>query len=205
MGALRTAAAVLTALLIVTGCDGNVDSTMNGTTASGGAGGGAGGSGGGAGGSGGTVGGTGGGGGTILMPDGGAADDGGTANGDGGACIPAVGTPPDGHHNPGANCLLCHDSNQMSPNLRWTVAGTLFDGISSSNPTAGATIEIIDAQGLVLTIPTATNGNFWTTTRVHFPLQVRASKCPANLVMPSPTFDGSCNACHVPGMRIHLP
>ena len=175
---------------------------MNGTTASGGSGG----SGtGGTGGSGGTVGGTGGGGGAIMMPDGGATDDGG-ATGDGGAaCIPGVSNPPDGHHNPGANCLLCHDSNQMQPNLRWTVAGTLFDGLSSTNPTVGATIEIKDAAGLVLTIPTATNGNFWTTQRVRFPLTVRASKCPANLVMGTNTFDGSCNACHVPGMRIHLP
>jgi hypothetical protein len=152
------------------------------------------------------VGGTGGGGGTIMMPDGGAANDGG-ATGDGGAsqCIPAVGNPPDGHHNPGANCLLCHDSRQMLPSLRWTVAGTLFDGLSSTTPTVGATIELIDADGQVITIPTATNGNFWTTTRVRFPLQVRASKCPSNQVMGTQTFDSSCNGCHVPGMRIHLP
>jgi hypothetical protein len=187
--------------LIVFGCDGNVDNPNQGNppAGTGGA------SGSGSGGSGGSA--TGGAGGQTQMPDANDTTDGDGTTTDGGAsqCIPAVPNPPDGHHNPGANCLMCHDQSQMAPNLRWTVAGTLFDGISSTNPTPGATIEIIDANGQRLLIPTATNGNFWTALRVRFPLQVRASECPADLKMMTQTFQGSCNGCHVPGMRIHLP
>lgn len=204
MGALRTLTAVVFASLIVFGCDGNVDNPQQGTPGTGGASGsGSGGSGGG----GGTVGGTGGAGGQTMTPDGGDTTDGGGTTSDGGtsACIPAVAPNGDGHHNPGANCLMCHDQSQMAPNLRWTVAGTLFDSISGTTGVAGATIEIIDANGQKLLLATAANGNFYTATRVRFPLTVRASQCPADLHMQSPTFQGSCNGCHVPGMRIHLP
>ena len=206
MGALRTLTAVVFASLIVFGCDGNVDNPQD--QGAGGSSGASGSGSGGAGGGGGTVGGTGGAGGAMQNPDGGDTTDGGggtTTDGGASQCIPAVAPNGDGHHNPGANCLMCHDSNQMSPNLRWTVAGTLFDAIGGTTGVAGATIEIIDANGQKLLLATSANGNFYTTLRVRFPLTVRASQCPADLHMQTPTFQGSCNGCHVPGMRIHLP
>jgi len=199
MGALRTLTAIVFASLIVLSCDGNVDDPQT-NSPSGGTGGA---SGSGSGGTGG--GGTGGAGGQTMSPDGGDTSDGGGPTTDGGSsqCIPAVAPNGDGHHNPGANCLMCHD--QLAPNLRWTVAGTLFDAIGGNTGVSGATIEIIDANGQKVVVATAANGNFYTTQRVRFPLNVRASQCPADLRMQTMTYQGSCNGCHVPGMRIHLP
>src|SRR5262245_44047371 len=76
---------------------------------------------------GGGKGGRGGGGGTVTdagLP--GTGDDGGGGNANG--CLPAAAIGS-GHHNAGADCLQCHDSNQMAPNLRWTIAGTLFASV----------------------------------------------------------------------------
>jgi hypothetical protein len=206
MASLRTVTALVFAALIVFGCDGNVDNPQNNPpTGTGGASGSGSGGSGGAGGGGGTVGGTGGAGGQTMTPDGGDTTDGGGATSDGGSsqCIPAVTPPGDGHHNAGADCLQCH--SQLGPNLRWTVAGTLFDAISGTTGVSGATIEIVDANGQTVIVPTAANGNFYTLQRVRFPLHVRASKCPADLRMQTMTYQASCNGCHVPGMRIHLP
>jgi hypothetical protein len=107
-----------------------------------------------------------------------------------------------GHHNAGDDCMSCH-ANFGS--RTWTVAGTLYTSVTGSAPLGGATIEVIDANGQALRLPTTDNGNFWTTLPVALPLKVRASKCPSNAVMSSTSNTGSCNGCHGSGFRIHLP
>ncbi len=132
-----------------------------------------------------------------------AAQDSGTVVGaDAGACINAVASPGSGKHHPGEHCLGCHDNQGPA----FTIAGTLFTGLATSTPVSGATIEVTDANGKVIKLPTYNNGNFYTTTAVKFPLKVHATQCPANLPMVGSVAQGSCNTggCHSTGMRIHL-
>jgi hypothetical protein len=118
------------------------------------------------------------------------------------ACINGVASPGDGHHNPGQDCLGCHQN--LVATKKWTVAGTLFASLSSSTPLRGATLEVIDANGAVLRLPTYDNGNFYTATPVAFPVTVRASNCPAGVSMVGAATQGSCNTCHGAGSHIHL-
>jgi hypothetical protein len=119
-------------------------------------------------------------------------------------CIKGVPSPGSGHHNPGDDCAGCHDS--LSASRRWTVSGTLFATANGGAAVSGATIELIDAAGQVLHLPTYSNGNFYTITPVKFPLKVRATKCPSDVHMAANAAKGSCNTngCH-DTMRIHLP
>lgn len=124
---------------------------------------------------------------------------------DAGLCIAAVSPPGSGHHNAGDDCASCHDS--LSASRRWTLAGTLYTKATGGVALSGATIEVVDANGKVVTMATNTNGNFYTTTPVTFPVHTRASKCPNDARMVATAAQGSCNrsSCHVSGMRIHLP
>ncbi|MDB4996429.1 MAG: hypothetical protein JWM74_3861 [Myxococcaceae bacterium] len=121
---------------------------------------------------------------------------------DAGACINAVASPGSGKHHPGEHCMGCH--NNQGP--AFTIAGTLFTGLATTTPVSGATIEVTDANGKVIKLATYSNGNFYTTTAVTFPLKVHATQCPANLPMVGSVAQGSCNTsgCHATGMRIHL-
>ncbi|HTR50877.1 MAG TPA: hypothetical protein VMJ10_09235 [Kofleriaceae bacterium] len=144
-------------------------------------------------------GGGGGGGGGAVGPDAG------TVAGDGGnGCIAMQASPGNGHHNPGMDCMDgCH-------NHGFTVAGTLFGAVNSTTPVVGATIQVIDANKQTIDIVTQTNGNFYTSTQVAFPLTVLATSCP-NIQPMAASVTGTttvgCNAtgCHVAGNRIHLP
>lgn len=120
-------------------------------------------------------------------------------------CIPPTLTTGDGNHNAGMDCLSCHGDVTMELDSRWTVAGTLYDTATGTNPLAGATIIVTDADGKELSLVSASNGNFFTTEPVTLPLSVRASACPDDITMSSPATDGSCNTCHTDAMRIHLP
>ena len=106
-------------------------------------------------------------------------------------CIAAATSSGTGEHHPGESCGQCHDT---MANAHWTVAGTVFG--SGGVGLAGATIEVIDASGTRLTLVTADNGNFYTTSAVQMPLTVRASKCPGDSSMSSKVMAGSCNSCH---------
>jgi hypothetical protein len=117
------------------------------------------------------------------------------------SCIDPVAVTS-GHHNAGEDCMACHAS---FGSRTWTVAGTLYDSAAGTAPIAGATVEVIDANGQVVRMPTADNGNFWTTQPVALPLTVRASKCPDDVPMQGAASSGSCNGCHGAGSRIHLP
>ena len=111
---------------------------------------------------------------------------------------------PSGKHNAGAICRECHDG---SPAPNWTIAGTIYTTVDADGPLPGATIEITDADGKVLTLKSALNGNFWTPEALTFPLTVRATRCDADETMPTQveTAGASCNSCHGLGSRIALP
>ncbi len=122
-------------------------------------------------------------------------------------CIDAVTSGlGDGHHNPGQDCMnSCH-------NHGFTVAGTVFDSTSSSNPVAGATVRVVDANNQTVDIVTQLNGNFYTFTTVAFPLTVLATSCP-NINHMSATVNQEStgvvgcnqNGCHTSGNWIHVP
>lgn len=116
-------------------------------------------------------------------------------------------TPADGHHHPGEDCLMCHHQGGLSP--PFTFGGTAFLKSDGATAVAGATIHLIDAMGSDVRIVTATNGNFWSTDLVTYPVIAFASLCPTVTPMVT-TIDatgGSCNAsgCHTSGFRVHVP
>ena len=112
---------------------------------------------------------------------------------------------PNPKHNAGLACLSCHSGTGVAP--KWTVAGTLFTNAQGSAPIAGATVLITDANGVTTKLVTASNGNFYTSKAMAFPVRVGASKCPDTKMMPGMIMTGDCNSCHQAATtgRIHLP
>ena len=89
---------------------------------------------------------------------------------------------------PGSPACQCHDGNTAGAN-EFTAAGTVYDKLALANGAqglSGVTIEITDAKGTKVSVVTASQGapgNFWTDQPLVFPLQVRASMCPADRPM----------------------
>ncbi len=110
-----------------------------------------------------------------------------------------VEVPPngDGHHNPGQSCLMsgCH---RAGGGPAFTIGGTLYTDRSGNGVVGGATIVIVDGDGVTAKLITASNGNFWTDLPLAPPLLIRASMCPADLPMVSLSQSGDCNSgnCH---------
>lgn len=122
------------------------------------------------------------------------------------ACVEEAPVLPDGNHNAGMACLSCHTGQAVAP--RWTLAGTLYDSRQGTAPIAGATVTVIDATGAEHALVTASNGNFYTSAAITFPVTVSASKCPDTREMTSLVGSGDCNGCHTANAsqgRIHLP
>ena len=123
-------------------------------------------------------------------------------------CRNAVQTADSGHHNPGTNCGVsgCHGGGGGGP--RWTASGTLYKSAAGGTPLAGATVTVVDANGVTLDLVTAQNGNFYTGNTIALPATVYASQCPTLTQMVSSVSNGSCNSCHVGGSAtgaVHLP
>ncbi len=129
------------------------------------------------------------------------------AGGSGTTCDDPVSVTDNGHHNPGQPCMQCHKSGGSGP--QFTLGGTLYDGLNSSNAVNGATLRIIDANGTELALHSTLNGNFYTTQSLTFPLSVSGSSCPDTKKMISPVNanGADCNSagCHDSSFRIHLP
>jgi hypothetical protein len=119
-------------------------------------------------------------------------------------CIKLTTPLTDGHHNAGDACLSCHDGGGGATLFTW--AGTLYNAASGGATIAGATIEIIDAKGIVDRVVTSSNGNFYSSTVLTPPFSARASGCPNDTAMVSKAT-GNCNSsgCHTSAMRVHLP
>lgn len=155
------------------------------------------------------------------MGDGGTAAGGDMATPNDPNCIAPAAAVIDGHHNPGQACLQCHDGNTAGAN-KFTAAGTIYDKLSlaaGAQGLSGVTIEITDANGAKVSVVSASSGapgNFWTDQALVFPLQVRASHCPADRPMSTPLAanannaaagDGNCSrtGCHDSAMIMHMP
>ena len=111
-----------------------------------------------------------------------------------------------GHHNAGQDCQQgCH-------NHGFTFSGTLYTSAAGTTIAPGATITAIDANGQSVDVVSQTNGNFYSSAAVVFPLTIYASSCPTIQKMTAtvPAGSGGCNktGCHVAGAspgRVHLP
>jgi hypothetical protein len=104
----------------------------------------------------------------------------------------------DGHHNPGQNCLDCHNGQQQAQGAPiFTIGGTLYKDAAGTIPRIGATVIIIDSNGKVVKVPTQQNGNFYSSAQLTAPYSLGVSECPGeNKPMISQTPDGDCNSCH---------
>ena len=124
------------------------------------------------------------------------------------ACDPLQSTAslssPSGHHNAGQECQGCHAPGGGAPTFY--IGGTLYSAASGGAAVAGATINITDAAGKKVKAISASNGNFWTTTALSYPIKVDASLCPSTTPMISTVSgNGACNNCHNSTMRVHTP
>jgi hypothetical protein len=131
---------------------------------------------------------------------------------DGGNCIATASSSDDGHHNPGQACRTCHDGSMVGAGApAYSVGGTLYTDHLGSAPVKNATIVVVDNEGTEIRLVTGTNGNFYSTATLAYPLHVRASSCPDDVSMVGTVAEpGNCNSggCHdALGSqgRIHLP
>jgi len=116
----------------------------------------------------------------------------------------------DGNANmrPGDDCLSCHTGDPV----RFTAAGTVFSGLSSSTDVGGATVSLEDpATHAVVTATTTSAGNFFFFNTISFPNTVTITRSGQTASHTHSSGDrlspqtGHCNACHALGFRIHVP
>jgi len=121
----------------------------------------------------------------------------------GGDCIPEAAANGTGEHNPGTACLQCHGAGQ-GPSF--TLAGTVYDGLTSDVPRAGVTVLLTDADGVEISMTTSDNGNFWTNQPIAFPVTTSTSSCPTTnpMITAVQSAGADCNSagCHTAGFRI---
>lgn len=110
-------------------------------------------------------------------------------------CEPRIQQVPSGYHNPGTECLSCHNGQQAGAPI-YRLAGTAYQR-DGATPQVGGTIIVIDANGTVVKLPTAQNGNFYTSLNLIPPYITMTSMCPGdNTPMITNFVDGDCNSCH---------
>lgn len=108
---------------------------------------------------------------------------------------------------PGAACINCHSagnledrlSNQAQPmaeDLFFSIAGTAFADWYGSAGLSGATIEVTDATGKLISLTTNSVGNFYTNKVVTPPLSARILYNGQSRKMARTVDTGNCNACH---------
>jgi hypothetical protein len=109
--------------------------------------------------------------------------------------------PTLGRHNPGKSCFQsCH-------NHGFTLAGTLYTNATGNTGFAGATMSFVDAANKSFDLVVNSNGNFYTSQPITFPVLIIASACPSAVKMEGSAPNGTCNACHVGATsdQMHLP
>jgi hypothetical protein len=109
--------------------------------------------------------------------------------------------PTLGRHNPGKSCFQsCH-------NHGFTLAGTLYTNATGNSGFAGATMSFVDGANKPFDIVVNSNGNFYTSQAITFPVLIIASACPSAVKMEGSSPNGNCNACHVGATsdQMHLP
>ena len=99
---------------------------------------------------------------------------------------------------PGRDCVGCHASNG-APKL--AIAGTVyttFTDLDSCTGTAGAVVEITDANKVVTTFTSNQVGNFFarTSTAIAMPYTAKIKMNGKERVMATPQATAACNSCH---------
>ncbi|MEZ4239818.1 MAG: c-type cytochrome domain-containing protein [Myxococcota bacterium] len=96
---------------------------------------------------------------------------------------------------PGADCRACHSPGHgEAPNF--TVAGTAFADLAGTEPLVGATVHVVDADGVGRDLVTNAVGNFYTQQPVTMPFTATITAGGTTLSMSQSPSDGSCNSCH---------
>lgn len=110
--------------------------------------------------------------------------------------------------NPGRACIECHLRDGDAPT--YSVAGTAFyapheedlcNGYSGDPPGSrqgAATVRLVDANGVMLTLPVNAAGNFFSEERLAFPLRLAEVIGPTGVrrTMGEAVPHGDCNRCH---------
>jgi hypothetical protein len=110
-------------------------------------------------------------------------------------CEPLVANVGGGHHNPGQNCLECHNGQDPAAPV-FTLAGTVFKDAAGTIPKTRATVIVYDGDGNVVKMSTQLNGNFYTSAALTPPFFTAISQCPNEEQMNENFSDGDCNSCH---------
>lgn len=110
-------------------------------------------------------------------------------------CEVKVQTVGTGYHNPGQNCLDCHNGQQQGAPV-FTLGGTAYRDRAATVPATGSTVVVIDGNGLTVKMPVMQNGNFYTSAQLSPPYVTYISECPDNVPMIANFVDGDCNSCH---------
>ena len=95
---------------------------------------------------------------------------------------------------PGLDCLDCHREGGRAANTPFTVAGTVFVDAACPEGVPDATVEITDAEGTMLSLPTSALGNFYSDAALEGSLFVRITTAGATAEME--WASGACNQCH---------
>jgi hypothetical protein len=107
---------------------------------------------------------------------------------------------------PGSDCLSCHAPGSEAG--RFTAAGTVFAGGSSTAGVAGAVVTIDPATGPTLTLTTNSVGNFYTSAPLTPPLAISVSHGGQTNAMQGGASGGACGRCHAPAAtaaaRVHV-
>lgn len=103
---------------------------------------------------------------------------------------------------PGADCLNCHSTSAAKEEEEeeeappFTLAGTVFTDATGLDGLDGATVEVTDAEGTVVTMTSNAVGNFYSTDAVVLPFTATVSVGDAVVEMTTHADAGGCNSCH---------
>jgi hypothetical protein len=99
--------------------------------------------------------------------------------------------------NPGEACVACHVRERV--NEIFTASGTVYTDLHADPLCIGSakgTVEIIGADGAVVSLPVNASGNFATFAPFKKPYTARVKMGTKVRTMSSPQMNGDCNICH---------
>lgn len=112
-----------------------------------------------------------------------------------------LGDEGDKKMHPGVACMECHlaERRRGEDAPSYTAAGTVFPTLrepDDCNGASAATIEIIDANGKIVTLTSNSAGNFYTRAALTMPIRARVTSGDVVREMLTPVNSGDCNSCH---------
>jgi len=101
----------------------------------------------------------------------------------------------------GSNCLesACHGPAADSSRPHFTVAGTVFQTVSSTSPLANVDLELLSGGNVVSTLPVDGNGNFFTTSSITYDDARVKNGTTLSTTMSNATTDVITGACNLSG------